>query len=495
MDPTRTRPRHRKVDGHDRDTMTVLLPFVVNAGLNFVLGLMIAFFLGPAEFGRYAIGAAIVVLVNTAMLDWIKLSAVRFYSLKTRETQPEIRATLDCLIAGISISLCALLLAAVAAGIDFRMPAMMLAASVLAGIGAGLFDYHGAIARARFLDAAYARLVIVKNLLALILMVGGAWLTRDPTVVLLGGLLSAAVALVSVRKTLADAPLSFSAARRDLAWTFAKYALPLVAGNAIYSLIPLLNRSLLAGAHGFAEAGHFSLASDMGLRLFGTLGATLEIVLLRAVIRLDETRGRRAAQKRIAANIVIVLAVALPAVVGFWLILPAFDRMLVPPSFQGRFSAYMALLLPGFAAITIFQAALYPVFLIEKRTLVTTLAAVIGLCVNLAIVAAFATSGPMVYGVAQTAAFLAVLAITAVMALRSLPVLPPLRDCGAILLAVAAMAAAIWPLRDRFDPALELVLQVVAGALAYGAIVVICDVARCRTLALLWWAGRRGRRA
>lgn len=474
--------------------MTVLLPFVVNAGLNFVLGLLIAFFLGPAEFGRYAIGAAIIVLVNTAMLDWIKLSAIRFYSLTTRETQPEIRATLDLLMAGVSMSLCALLLAAVVAGIDFRMPAMMLAASVLAGIGAGLFDYHGAIARARFLDAAYARLIIVKNLLALVLMVGGAWWTRDPTVVLLGGLLSGALALVSVRKALADAPLSLSAARRDLAWTFAKYALPLVAGNAIYSLIPLLNRSLLAGTHGFAEAGYFSLASDMGLRLFGTLGATLEIVLLRQVLRLDETRGRRAAQKRIAANMVIVLTVALPIVVGFWLALPAFDRMLVPPSFQGRFSAYMAPLLPGFAAIMIFQAALYPAFLIEKRTVVTTLAAITGFCVNLAIVAAFAASGPIVHATAQSAAFLAVLAITAVAALRSLPVLPPPRDCGAILLAVATMAAAIWPLQSRFAPVLELTLQVVIGAMVYAAIILVCDVARCRTLLLLWWAARRGRR-
>lgn len=474
--------------------MTVLLPFVVNAGLNFVLGLLIAFFLGPAEFGRYAIGAAIIVLVNTALLDWIRLSAVRFYSLRARETQPEIRATLDLLVAGVSMTLCALLVAAIVAGIDFRMPAMMLAASVLAGIGAGLFDYHGAIARARFLDAAYARLVIVKNVLALILMVGGAWWTRDPAVVLLGGLLSAAVALISVRRRLADAPLSLSAAQRDLAWTFAKYALPIVAGNAIYSLIPLLNRSLMAGAHGFAEAGYFSLASDMGLRLFGTLGATLEIVLLRQVIRLDETRGRRAAQRRIAANIVIVLAVALPAAVGFALALPAFDRMLVPPSFQGRFSAYMAPLLPGFVAIAIFQAGLYPAFLIEKRTLVATLAAVVGLAANVAVVATFAASSPLVYAAAQTAAFLVVLAITATAALRILPVLPSLRDCGAILLAVAVMAAAIWPLRDRFAAVPELALQVVLGALVYGAVILICDVARWRSLLQLWWVARRARR-
>lgn len=474
--------------------MTVLLPFVLNAGLNFVLGLLIAFFLGPAEFGRYAIGAAIIVLVNTALLDWIRLSAVRFYSLRARETQPEIRATLDLLIAGVSMTLCALLLAAVVAEIDFRMPAMMLAASVLAGIGAGLFDYHGAIARARFLDAAYARLVIVKNLLALVLMVGGAWLTKDPTVVLLGGLLSGAVAVVSVRRTLIDAPFSVSAARRDVAWSFAKYALPLVAGNAIYSLIPLLNRSLLAGAHGFAEAGYFSLASDMGLRLFGTVGATLEIVLLRQVIRLDETRGRRAAQKRIAANLVIVLAVALPAAAGFALVLPAFDRLLVPPSFQGQFSAYMAPLLPGFVAISIFQAGLYPAFLIEKRTLVATLAAVVGLCANATVVMAFAASSPLAYAVAQTSAFLVVLVITATAALRLLPVLPSLRDCGAVLLAVAAMAAAIWPLRDRFAAVPELALQIAIGAIVYGGVILAWDVARWRTLLLLWWAARRSRR-
>jgi O-antigen/teichoic acid export membrane protein len=218
--------------------MTVLLPFVLNAGLNFVLGLLIALLLGPAEFGRYAIGAAIIVLVNTALLDWVKLSAVRFYSLKSRETQPEIRATLDLLAAGISIALSGLLIAAVAAGIDFKLPAMLLSAAVLAGIGAGLFDYHGAIARARFLDAAYAKLIIDQELVALMLMVGGAWLTRDPTIVLLGGLVSTAVSLLAVRRALADAPLSLAAARKDVAWNFFVYALPLVAGNAIYSLDP-----------------------------------------------------------------------------------------------------------------------------------------------------------------------------------------------------------------------------------------------------------------
>lgn len=486
--------------------MTVLVPFVVNAGLNFVLGLLIAYFLGPAEFGRYAIGAAIIVLVNTALLDWLRQSAVRFYSQTTRETQPEIRATLDLLVAGISVTLAGLLVIAVVVGIDFRLPAMLLSASVLGGIGAGLFDYHGAIARARYLDAAYAKLIIVKNLLALVLMVGGAWLTRDPTVVLLGGLLSVAVALLAVRRALADAPLSFAGARKNLAWSFLVYAVPLVAGNALYSLMPLANRSLLASAYGFAEAGYFSLASDMGLRLFGTLGATLEIVLLREVIRLDEARGRRAALRQIARNIVVVLMVALPAAVGFFLVLPAFERLVVPPSFQGRFAAYMALLLPGFVALTIFQAALYPVFLLGKRTGIATLAAALALALNLAIVFGPAVvarqlvqagqqimAGPHVFAVAQSAGFVLALAVTSVAALRALPIWPPLRDCAGVVLAVALMALAIWPLSGRFPAAVELALQVGLGAAVYGGVLLALDVMHGRSRLLLWRAARRGR--
>lgn len=470
--------------------MTVLLPFVINAGLNFALGLLIAYFLGPAEFGRYAIAAAIIVLLNTALLDWIRLAAVRFYSLKARESQPEIRATLDVLAAGVTIALSGLLVAAVVAGLDFKLPVMLVAASVVGGICAGLFDYHGTIARARFLDAAYARLIIVKNLLALVLMVGGAWWARDATVVMFGGVLSVMAALLAVRRALADEPLRWSAARRDLALSFARYSLPLVGANAIYSLIPLINRSLLANAYGFAEAGYFSLAADMGLRLFGTLGATLEIVLLREILRLDETKGRLAAQKRIAQNLVIVLMVALPAAVGLFLVLPAFEKLLVPPNFHGRFSAYMILLIPGFVALTVFLAGLYPVFLLGKRTGMATLAAGFGLAANLAIVFGFAAAGPERFALGQTAGFVVALLITAWAALRSLPVWPPARDIAAILVAAALMAAAVWPFSGRFAPALELALQGMLGVIVYGGLMLALDVARCRTLLRLWLVTR-----
>ncbi len=475
--------------------MTVLLPFIVNAALNFALGLLIALFLGPEAFGLYAIGAALVILVNTAALDWLKLSAVRFYSARTRENDPGIRATLDLLFAGVALGLCVLLAATLLIGVETGLPAPLLAAAILAGIGAGWFDYHGAIARARFLDAAYARLIFVRAVVILILMVGGAWLTRDPVIVLLGGLGGTIASGLSVRGLLSDGPLSFAKARKELARDFLRYGLPLVLGNAIYSLIPLLNRALLADGYGFAEAGYFSLASDLGLRLFPMVATMLEIVLLREVIRLDETRGRIAAQKRIAANMVLVLAAVLPAALGFWLVLPAFEALFVPASFRGHFAAYMALLLPGFAAIALFQGAIYPVFLLERRTLIAALVALVGLAVNLVLAFGLVASpSPFRFAVAQSAGILTVLAVTAIVALRGLLKWPSAREIACVLLASALMTLAIWPLRNRLPPALELVVQIGLGGLVYGAVILACDVGHWRTGLKLRWLARKARR-
>lgn len=475
--------------------MTVLVPFIINAGLNFVLGLLIALFLGPEAFGLYAIGAAVVVLVNTALLDWLKLSVVRFYSAQSRERDPGIRATLDLLFAGIGLSLCALLGAALLAGIDTGLPMTLLAVAVAGGVGAGWFDYHSAIARSRFLDAAYARLVLIRSGIALALMVGAAWWLRDPVVVLLGGLASTIVSVLAVRRRLADEGPGLAAARTDLARSFARYALPLVAGNAVYSLIPLLNRAILADRFGLAEAGYFSLASDIGLRLFPVLASMLEILLLREVIRLDETRGRPAAQKRIARNMVTVLAVVLPVVLGFWLTLPAFERLFVPASFRGHFASYMALLLPGFAAIALFQAAIYPVFLLARRTLVATFAALAGLAVNLAVIAApLGAATPGAIAIAQSAAFLTAFAVTGAVALGALPSWPPLRDCGCVILAAAAMSLLVWSLQNRLPALAELPLQIGLGGLAYAAVILACDVGRWRSGLKLRWLARKGLR-
>src|SRR5262245_41975549 len=87
-------PRRRRASPR-KASMTIIATFFANAGLNFVLALIVAKCLGPDDFGRYAVAMAVAIVINTVLLEWLRLSATRFYSERVRTEEPGIRATLE----------------------------------------------------------------------------------------------------------------------------------------------------------------------------------------------------------------------------------------------------------------------------------------------------------------------------------------------------------------------------------------------------------------
>ena len=154
--------------------MKVVFAFFVNTLLNFAIGLLVAKFLGPDQFGRFALAIAIGIVIQTAAFDWIRLTAVRFYSERSRNARPELRATLDTTFAIFACGLVALAFVAVFAGMTFSLPQSLVGLAVATAITNGFFDYNTALVRARFNDTLYMRLIIAKNIMALVLTVGGA---------------------------------------------------------------------------------------------------------------------------------------------------------------------------------------------------------------------------------------------------------------------------------------------------------------------------------
>ena len=67
--------------------MKVLVAFFTNTFFNFVIGLMVAKFLGPEEFGRFALALAIALVSQTIVFDWLRLAAIRFYSERTAQEE------------------------------------------------------------------------------------------------------------------------------------------------------------------------------------------------------------------------------------------------------------------------------------------------------------------------------------------------------------------------------------------------------------------------
>ena len=467
--------------------MKVLAAFLANTAANFVIGLLVAKFLGPEEYGRFALAFAIAVVVQTALFDWLRLSAQRFYSERVRDNEPVVRATLDVSFAVLTVLLAisTALFALFGPTLDFE--GLLIILALVTAVANGLFDYSTALVRARFNDRLYGRLVLVKNLLALVLTGGGAFLFHSAGVAMAGSIASLLGTVVSARASLKDPAAGPGAARRDTARTLASYSVPITAAHLLYQSIPLAARSIVASVYGFAETGQFSLAYDIGIRAVQALGSALDALLFQIAVATHEEHGADRAKEQIARNMSVVIAFLLPACVGIWMVLPSIEQLIVPGQFRGPFGHYLKLLLPGLFAMALILFGINPVFQIEKKTAPLIGAALAAIVCGLVfvLVLPWGTDASNL-ALAQCGAYLAALGATIFFAARTRPIWPCLRDLAASVAATLGMAAALWPLRDMASGFCTLLLQVALGAGIYGVLTLLLDIAGLRAVAIAW---------
>jgi O-antigen/teichoic acid export membrane protein len=463
--------------------MLIAGTFILNAAFNFALGILIARFLGPHAFGQYAIAAAAAVVLNTLMLDWVRLAATRFYSNRTRAEEPAVRGTLDALFGLSAAGLILVVGIAILMGADLELPVMLAALAPAMAICNGLFDYHSALTRARFEDRTYSLLVVLKNLLALVLMVGGAWWLQSATVVAAGLVLSLLATLLAARRRLVDPGVQVLRPDWPSARRYFLYGFPVIAAAAIYFLIALWNRTAIAVSLGFGPSGEFSLAYDLAVRVVQTVGSAVDIILFQLAVRAEEEHGPEAAREQLARNMALVLAAVLAVSTGYWLVLPSFEALLVPQAFRQSFTTLTLILLPGLVCFALVQAAVTPVFQLKRITWPAIVGAVAALVANVALVGAAATPSTAAFAVAQALSYGLALAIVAFLSYRAMAVVPPARDVAAALLATVAMMAVVWPIRALGPGWTTLLLSVAAGAATFAIIICTANVGRIRTLA------------
>lgn len=468
--------------------MAVIAAFVLNAVLNFVVGLLIAWLLGPEQFGVFALATAGATVLNTLLFEWLRLSATRFYSGRVREEEPWIRHGLDRAYAVLALGLfaAALICAAFSLTIEASTQSrtVITASAALAAIGIGVFDYHAALARARFDGGLYLRLVAVKNVLAFTLMAGTAWLLPQPVWVLIAAGASQFLAVVLMRAPLRDPAKPALRVKVRQTWRlFLVYGLPLIAANAIYATMPFLNRWTIGVQDGFAEAGYFALAADVTSRALATLGTALDLLLFQLAVRAEEKHGRSEAEAQIGRNAAVVVALMLPSAVGFWAVLPALQALVVPEAYRGPFALYAGLLIPGLFCLALTNFALNPVFQIRQRTVPVIAAALVGLAVNgIGLLLLPPLLGPAGIALAQTLGFAGATILLGVRALTGPErIRLPWGEIAAACVASAAMLLALMPLR-MLAPATALALCIPVGIAVYAGLVFVFDIAGLRRL-------------
>jgi O-antigen/teichoic acid export membrane protein len=465
--------------------MTVFVAFSCNILFNFAIGLLVAKFLGPEEYGRFALAHATGIAVQTAFFDWIRLGATRFYSERIRSSEPALRATLDFSFALITMALVTGAAFLMLTGVTFTLSNGLIALALAISVTNGLFDYHTALVRARFNDPLFTRLLVVKNILAFILMGGGAFWFGSAKMTLIGGIVSLGGSVITARASLRDHGSNPRLARLSIARELMGYSLPIVGATLLYLAIPLANRSLVAVAYGFSETGQFSLAYDFGTKAIQAIGSALDIVLFQIAVAMHELHGPRQARQQIARNMTIVIAMVLPACTGLWLVLPSIEHLIVPYDYRGRFGVLLPLMMTGLFCMAIIQYGITPIFQIEKKT-VPLVAAALSACVaNFLLIYLLPRYGDASsLAIAQAGAMAVALAVLAIFATATRPQWPRPRDLAIIVLANAVMSVLVLPLREDSPGLVTLLLQVIAGAFSYGLIVLGFDVAGLRTMTL-----------
>ncbi len=467
--------------------MTVLLAFLANTIANFIIGLLVAKFLGPEEYGRFALAFAIAVVVQTALYDWLRLSATRFYSQRTRDRDPIVRSTLGSSFLAVTLGLfaAAFLYPFIGPELDFDGQLILLA--LLTATANGLFDYSTALARARFEDGAYWRLVFVKNILALALIGGGAFLFRSAAVALGGGVISLFGTVALARAALRDPGVRCRDARGETVRDLVAYSAPIVAALLLYQAMPLAARAIVASVYDFAETGQYALAFDLGMRAVTAFGSALDVLLFQIAVAAHEEHGEHQARVQVARNMSAVFAFLLPACAGLWLVMPSVEALIVPAQFRGPFGHYIGLLLPGLFAMGFVSFGLNPAFQISKRTaplIVAALAAVLVSLLLLFVLPWGADASNL--AIAQAGGYLAALGVTVWFALREQPVWPSFWDLFAAAAATVVMAVAVAPLRSLAPGFFALVVQIGAGAAVYGLLVLVFDIAGLRSQVAAW---------
>jgi O-antigen/teichoic acid export membrane protein len=465
--------------------MRVLAAFLFNVLCNFAIGLLVAKFLGPAEYGRFALAFAIALAVQSAFFDSLRLGATRFYSERVRKEDPTLRATLDVtfIVIAISMGIAASLL--FLTGVHFTLSNGLIALALICAVSNGVFDYNTALVRARFHDRLYTHLVLVKNTLALLLTGGGAFLFGSAKMTLIGTIISMSGAVITARTALRDHDAKHEHASLAIAKSILAYAMPIVLANVLYLAIPLANRSIIAALYGFSETGQFSLAYDLGSKAISAIGSALDVVLFQIAVALHDERGPSHAKDQVARNMAIVIAVVLPACTGIWLILPSIEQVIVPVAYRGPFADLLTLMMAGLFSSAIILFGVGPIFQIAKRTMPLIAAAVIACIVDpLLILVLPRNPDASSFAIAQSGAYVAALAALVVMASFTKPQWPRLRDLALTALGTAAMAAALLPLRAHNPGLLTLAGQVLAGTVIYTFFVYIFDIAGLRVIIL-----------
>jgi len=363
----------------------VLLPaaLVLSNALNMVGIVVLPKLIEAEQFAIFSLSSSVGLFIVSVLFEWSRICTMRFSAAANPVEGAQRRATLHA--ANLWIA-CALLLLALVAQLWSTKYALIFGLASLFAVSQALFEARQASFRAEFRDKDYIRNILARSILGLLLLCGLAFCFQDASYTMWGWASSFAIVLVFSSNPFREPPVGkFNWQTLSFMMKFGMgVTVAAITTTALSPLVRLVATELIP----LDEGGKMMLAMDISQKLVGVLGLSINLITLQATFRAKEFGDDKLASARITNQLSIVVAVIMPAVVGFLALAQPFSQIFVPQAYRDVFSMNITWCMVAAGLIGVRTFALDSVFLVAGRPylsivgpLVTVLATTLALVV------------------------------------------------------------------------------------------------------------------
>ncbi len=444
--------------------------------------------LDPADYGRYALVLATANLLNALLFQWLRLSLVRY--LPTYKDEPaKLKSTM---LAANGVLVLAM---GLVAGVLYCVPAMgiwhrMILPCWVLMVAQAAFEMCCEYSRSALQPWRYMMMQLLRATASVVLGVG---------LVLIGMRWAGPLTGLAMGMLLPVAWV-YRHDWSDARWTIdpqtlkriALYGLPLSLTVALTIVISTSDRFLIAGFMGEDAAGLYSVAVDFTSQTLTMLLMAVYMAAFPLAVRAFEHRGREAAQEQMKTNASLLMGIGIPCTIALIVLAPNMAHCLMGPKYRATAAHIIPLVAVGTFLAGMKACHFDTAFQFAHRTIyqvwIVLFAAVLNVGLNLVAIPKLGINGA---AMASAIAYLISIGLTAWLGRRHFVLPFPVGSCVQVLLAGAVMGALLYPTRG-YRGKVALSAQVIAGAIAYGAVLVSLNFLHLRDLIQRKWQARRG---
>jgi O-antigen/teichoic acid export membrane protein len=460
---------------------STVIYFAGRAGAALIVVLSISVYtrlLSPAEYGVYALIVSGVTMAFAATMQWLAFSLGRFlpaYPEREDMVLSHVAASyaVVALTGVLGVALAATFLELDATGFEF----LMLGALIFLALS--FSELTLVVFQARRQPLLYLGFALLRVAVAAAIGIALAYFGWGSVGLLVG--LVVGNLCISLPNALRHwRVVDFKLLERPVLAELAAYGLPFAMTGALGAFISLSDRYILQFLIGAEATGLYAASYDLAMRTLHVLMMVVAMACNPVIFRVYEAEGRAAAEPLIRGQGELLLGLALPAAVAFIMLAPAISFVLLGKEFQQAARE----LIPWIAVATVlsgFQAFyLSLAFSLPKRPLRQTYVFVAGALVNVVLNFLLIPRFGLIGAALATVAAYALIMVASWLVGRRVHPLPfSMIALWKILIAGAALALILWPVRDSTELP-RVILHGVAGAIAYAMIVCSLDVAQSR---------------